>query len=155
MRNPALTYRQFSVQGASPLGLVVILYDRAIAALHGAIAAIEARDIEKKCHHLCRALAIIAQLEGSLDFELGGEVAQTLKTLYMYARAQAMKANIENSADILRALIENLTTVRDAWQEGERRLATQDTTASSDDRRASKDLRDAATMELMPSSWTV
>ena len=155
MKHPALTYRQMSVQGATPLSLVVMLYDRAIAALHGAIAAIEAHDIEKKCHHLCRALAIIAQLEGSLNFELGGEVAQTLQTLYMYARAQAMKANLENSADILRALIENLTTVRDAWREGERRLAAQSTAGSSDGQRAQKDLLDAGTMESLPSRWTV
>jgi flagellar protein FliS len=125
MRNPALAYRQFSVQGATPLGLVVLLYDGAIAFLQRAGAAIEARDVAKKCDNLNRALAIIAQLEGSLNFEQGGEVARTLKSFYVYARAQAMKAHIENSTEILRSLIEHLRTVRDAWRESERRLAVQ------------------------------
>ena len=72
MNNPALnTYRQFSVQGATPLGLVVMLYDGAIATLRRAASAMEAGDIPRKCAQLNRALAIVAQLEGTLNFESG------------------------------------------------------------------------------------
>jgi flagellar protein FliS len=131
MKHPALTYRQLSVQSATPLGLVVMLYDGAIAFLHRAIAAMEAHDIEKKCHHLNRALAIILQLEGTLNFEQGGEVARALQAFYMCARAQAQQANIENSPEILRELIEHFTALRDAWQEGERRLTTRTAQATS------------------------
>ena len=119
MNHPARAYRQFSVQGATPLGLVVMLYDGAIAAMQRAVMAIEARDIEKKCHHLNRALAVIAQLAGTLNMELGGEVAKTLKCLYMHACAQVMKANIENNKEILTALIERFTAVRDAWHQAD------------------------------------
>ena len=131
MRNPAHTYRQFSVQGATPLGLVVMLYDGAIAFLLRAVTAIEAHDIPQKCTHLNRALAIIAQLEGSLNFELGGEVARTLKSFYVYARTQAMKANVENSPEMLRSLIEKFSTVRDAWYEAEHRPSTSPSTPAS------------------------
>ena len=119
MSNPAHTYRQFSVQGATPLGLVVMLYDGAIAALEKAAQAMQARDIGEKCARINRALAIIAQLEGTLNFELGGEVAKTLKCLYVYARAQIIKANIENSPDLLRSVIEKLATVREAWYQAD------------------------------------
>jgi flagellar protein FliS len=119
MKHPAQAYRQFSVQGASPLGLVVMLYDGAIAALRRAVTAIEAHDIPAKCQHLKRAMAIIVQLEETLNMELGGEVAKTLKAFYMYSRGQAIKANIENSPEILRALIEKFSTVRDAWYQAE------------------------------------
>jgi flagellar protein FliS len=121
MRHPAQAYRQFSVQGATPLGLVVMLYDGAITALQRAVTAIEAHDIPKKCTHLNRAQAIILQLEGTLNFDVGSEVAQTLKSLYVYARAQALKAHIENSPEILRSLIEKLSTVREAWYEADHR----------------------------------
>lgn len=124
MNHPALAYRQISVQSAAPLGLVVMLYDGAIAALLRAVDAIEAHDIECKCRHLNRALAIIIQLEATLDFERGGEVARTLQSFYAYARAHTMKSNIENSAEVLHSLIEDFATVRDAWREGERRLTT-------------------------------
>jgi flagellar protein FliS len=120
MKHPALAYRQLSVQGATPLGLVVMLYDGAIAAMHRAIAAIEDHNIPTKCAHLNRALAISAQLEGTLNFEGGGEVAQTLKALYVYARAQLLKANLENSSQTLRALIDKVSTVREAWYEADR-----------------------------------
>src|SRR5580692_7433358 len=103
MKNPVGAYRQFSVQGATPFGLIVLLYDGAISALRSAIKAMEAQDIEQKCHHIKRALAIIVQLEGSLNFELGGEVAKTLKSLYVYTRVRAQKANIENSPEMLQA----------------------------------------------------
>jgi flagellar protein FliS len=122
------------------MGLVVMLYDGAIALLHRAIAAMEAHDIEKKCQHLNRTLAIIMQLEGTLNFEQGGEAARTLQAFYMYARAQAQRANVENSPEILRELIEHFTSLRDAWQEGERRLTTptaQDTTSPAAESRAS------------------
>jgi flagellar protein FliS len=96
-----------------------MLYDGTIAAMQRAVTAIESHDIAKKCTHLNRALAIISQLEGTLNFEKGGEVAQTLKSLYLYARTQVMKGNIENSPQILRSLMEKFTTVREAWHEAE------------------------------------
>lgn len=130
MRNPALAYRQFSVQGATPLGLVVMLYDGAITFLQRAVAAMEAGDIQKKCANLNRALAIFAQLEGSLNFEQGGEVARTLQALYVHARAQALKANLENSTATLRTLIEQFGSVRDAWREAEGRGVAQNAGAA-------------------------
>jgi flagellar protein FliS len=132
MNHPAHTYRQFSVQGATPLGLVVMLYDGAIAAMQRAVAAIEAHDTQKKCDDLKRALAIILQLEGTLNMELGGEVAQTLKAFYLYSRGQAIKANIENSPEILRSLIEKFSTVREAWYEAEHRPSPSPTIAAGE-----------------------
>jgi flagellar protein FliS len=125
-----------------------MLYDGAITFLQRAIAAMEAGDIQKKCDNLNRALAIIAQLEGSLNFEQGGEVAKTLQAFYVYARAQAMKAHAENSPEILRALIENFTTVRDAWQAGERRLVTQGASLPDNGGSATTDWGDAGTVKL-------
>jgi flagellar secretion chaperone FliS len=124
MRHPASTYRQLSVQSSTPLGLVVMLYDGAIAALQQAMTAMEIPDTANKCFHLNRALAIVAQLEGTLNFEQGGEVARTLKSLYVYARGQILKGNVENSTEVLRALAEKLSVVREAWYEADRRPAS-------------------------------
>jgi flagellar secretion chaperone FliS len=126
MKYPAQAYRQLSVQAASPLGLVVMLCDGAITALLRAIDAIEAHDIERKCHHLNRALAIIVQLEGTLNFDEGGEIARNLQGFYAYSRAKMMKSNAENSVESLRPLIEYYTALRDAWKEGEQRLTIQE-----------------------------
>ena len=129
MKYPAQAYRQLSVQAASPLGLIVMLYDGAITALLRAIDAIEAHDIERKCHHLNRALAITIQLEGTLNFEQGGEIARNLQGFYAYSRAKILQANAANSVESLRPLIEYYTALRDAWKEGEQRLTIQDSQA--------------------------
>jgi flagellar secretion chaperone FliS len=122
MSHPAQAYRQISVRGATPLSLVVMLYVGAIASMQRAACAIEANDVQQKCTDLNRALAIIAQLEGTLNFELGGEVAQTLKALYVYARTEMLRANLENSPQTLRGVIEKLATVREAWYEADHRV---------------------------------
>jgi flagellar protein FliS len=132
MKNPALAYRQFSVQGSTPLGLVVMLYDGAIAAMQRAAVAMEVHDISEKCTHLTRSQAIILQLEGTLNFEAGGEIAQTLKALYVYARAQMLKANFENSPHILRLLVEKFATVREAWYEADHRPSASPATSASE-----------------------
>ena len=113
-------YKESAVLTATPERLVVMLYDGAIAAISRAITALEARDIAKKCAHLERALAIICQLEGSLDYEEGGGVAQTLKQFYVHARGTALRANIQNSKELLASLLQQFSTVREAWAGAER-----------------------------------
>jgi len=130
MRHPAHAYRQFSIQGATPLSLVVMLYDGAIAGMRRAAAAIAANDIQEKCNQLNRALAIIGQLEGTLNFELGGDAAQTLKSFYVYGRSQILKANIENSSPLLHSVIEKFAAVREAWHQADRQESSPPSTPS-------------------------
>jgi flagellar protein FliS len=119
MTHPALTYRQVAIQGATPVGLVVMLYDGAIAWLQRAITAIEAHDIEKKSVRLNRALSIIVQLESVLNFDQGGEIAQNLKRFYGHARTSVLQASIKNSKEILTSLIQQFSELREAWQQVE------------------------------------
>jgi len=148
MNHPAQTYRQFSVQGATPLGLVVMLYDRAIADLRRAIAAIEAHDIEQRTKHLNHFFSVIAELESSLNHEREGSVAKNLAMFYKYARAQAINATVKNSKEILSHLYEHFSTLCGAWREGEHLLVTQGASSPADTRSARKDLSDAGTIEL-------
>jgi flagellar protein FliS len=109
------------------MGLVAMLYDRAIADLHGAMTAVEAHDIQQRTNYLNHFFSVIAQLQGSLDHERGGQVAHDLERFYRYASTQALNAAAQNSKETLSQLSEHFSTLRDAWQEGERRLATQST----------------------------
>jgi flagellar protein FliS len=119
MTHPALTYRQLAVQGATPVGSIVMLYDGAIGAMQRGIGAMEACDVEKKCAHLNRALAIIVYLEGILNLAQGGEIAQNLKRFYVHARTSLLQASIKNSKEILASLIQQFSELREAWQEVE------------------------------------
>jgi flagellar protein FliS len=123
MINPALEYRKRAVEGASPVGLVVLLYGGAITALMRAISAIEANNIEKRVNELNKVLAILAELQGTLDFEKGGAVAAHLEKYYIVLRAQVLEASIKNSKTILEELVKNVSGVKEAWQQVERDVA--------------------------------
>jgi flagellar protein FliS len=123
MINPALEYRKRAVEGASPVGLVVLLYGGAITALMRAISAVEANNIEKRVNELNKVLAILAELQGTLDFEKGGAVAAHLEKYYIVLRAQVLEASIKNSKTILEELVKNVSGVKEAWQQVERDVA--------------------------------
>jgi flagellar protein FliS len=120
MTNPALEYRTRAVEGASPVGLVVLLYGGAITALMRAISAIEANNIEKRVNELNKVLAILAELQGTLDFEKGGAVAEQLEKFYVVMRSQVLEASIKNSRSILEDLIKTMTGIKETWQQVER-----------------------------------
>lgn len=118
-----MEYRKRAVEGASPVGLVVLLYGGAVTALMRAISAIEANNIEKRVHELNKVLAILAELEGTLDFENGGAVAEQLKKYYIVLRSQVLEASIKNSKSLLEELVKNMTGIKEAWQQVEREAA--------------------------------
>lgn len=115
--DPARAYRQLSVQSASPIGLIVLLFNSAIASLHKAERAAEENRIEDRVHELNHVLDIVSELRSVLDFERGGDVARQFDQFYQLAEAQILRANLQNSAEIVRDLITHFVKIRDAWQQ--------------------------------------
>jgi flagellar protein FliS len=117
------SYREVAVRGASPVRLVICLYEQAIADLRRAIMALEQGDIEARTRAINHALTVIAQLQGSLDMERGGDVAQNLQQFYNSVRIGLVEAQSQQSRGILEQQISQLMLVHEAWQEVERELA--------------------------------
>jgi flagellar protein FliS len=97
--------------------LVIFLYEQTIEDLRRAVLALEKRDIETRTRSINHALSVIAQLQGSLDMERGGEVARNLQRFYNGMRASLSEAQLKQSARILEQQIEQLVLVREAWLE--------------------------------------
>ena len=116
MNSVAQTYTQLSLEGASPVGLVVALYDNALKSLHRARRAIETNDIELRTQYLNHVLCIIAHLQGTLDVERGGEVAHDALQFYSYARARILEVSLTNSKEKLTDLASHFSSLREAWQ---------------------------------------
>jgi flagellar secretion chaperone FliS len=112
-----LTYLRDSVQSASAVGLVIILFDQLIKDLKGAIEAIEIRDIEKRSAELKHGFLVLQQLEESLDMQNGGEAAEHFSRFYAALRASMMEAHVKVSPEILVRQIGLLLDVRQAWQQ--------------------------------------
>ncbi|SRR5579884_199911 len=121
--NPRLAYRQAAVEAATPLGLVVILYDLAIEDFRKGIAAIGAGDVEARTAALQHALSVLEQLQGRLDFEKGGDAAQQLDRFYSMIRGKILEAQIKCSAAVLEGIIGFMADLRSAWKQVEQSSA--------------------------------
>jgi flagellar protein FliS len=117
------SYREATVRGANPVRLVICLYEQAIEDLRRAVIAQEKGDIEARTRGINHALTVIAQLQGSLDLERGGEVARNLARFYSLVRIGLTQAQATQSTRILEQQISQLATVHEAWLEVERATA--------------------------------
>lgn len=109
-------YRTTEIESRTPLELVVLLYDGALRFLAVTREAIVRRDIRARRDALSRVLAIISELQSTLDLDRGGTVATALDGLYDYMTRRLMEAAAQNDTapiDEVRGLLE---TLRDGWQ---------------------------------------
>jgi flagellar protein FliS len=120
------SYRESSVRGASPVRLVIALYEQAIEDLRRAVIALDKGAIEVRTREINHALLVIAQLQGSLNMERGGEVARNLARFYGLVRAGLTEAQLKQSSLLIERQISQLTDVHEAWLEVERATAKPD-----------------------------
>lgn len=121
--NPGLSYREAAVAGASPVRLVILLYEQAIEDLRRAIIAHARGDIEGRTRELNHAILIIGHLQATLDAEQGGKVAANLALFYQHLRAELLEAQCKQSVTVIEHAISHLMQVHEAWCEVERSSA--------------------------------
>lgn len=106
-----------AVYGASPVGLVVLLYEGAIKAINQAGYAIEAQRYDEKARLVSKTIDIIDGLRESLDLQQGSDAANNLNDLYIYMKQRLSIANLKNDLEILAEVRRLLETILPAWQE--------------------------------------
>jgi flagellar protein FliS len=111
------SYRISAIQGASSIGLMIVLFDTLVDDLRQAAAALCKNDIEERCRQLNHGSLVLGQLENWVDPIKGGESALALMAFYAFLRARMMQASVTCSAGILEATIETISSVRTAWQQ--------------------------------------
>lgn len=112
--NPQARYWQQGVMTASPIDLIIMLYDGAIKQLKIASIAIGAKDIEKANASLNQAQAIVMELINSLDLRY--PIARDLLNLYEFILNEITQVNIEKSEARLPGLLNILDDLRGAWK---------------------------------------
>jgi flagellar protein FliS len=109
---------QTKVATASPHGLIVMLYDGALQALANASHHLDEGNVALKAKSLAKAVDIINKgLNASLDPEVGGEIATSLKSLYDYMCRRLTLANLNNDRAIIEEITGLLRQLRGAWAE--------------------------------------
>jgi len=111
-----MSYTLSAIEGASPIGLIVVLFDTLAGDLRRAAAALNQSDIETRCKELNHATLVIGQLASWIDLAKGGESARNLAGFYAYLQAKMMEAAVTKSAKLLETQIDMILHVRSAWQ---------------------------------------
>lgn len=121
-------YKKTSVETASKEQILLMLYQAAIKNCKKAIEAIEQKNIAKKGEYIGKMQDIVVELSNSLDFEVGGDVAKELASLYDYLLYASTQANIKIDKTQLEGCLRVLNTLYDGWTEAVKNLRSQTTT---------------------------
>lgn len=115
-------YKKTSVETASKEQILLMLYQAAIKNCKKGIEAIEQKNLAKKGEYIGKMQDIVVELSNSLDFEVGGEVAKELASLYDYILYSSTQANIKIDKTHLEGCLKVLNTLYDGWSEAIKNL---------------------------------
>lgn len=118
-RNHANQYRQTGVSSAvldaDPHQLIALMLAGARERTRLAVACLDRGDLPRKAQAITDASAIVGGLNGALNLEAGGEIADGLHSLYDYAQRRLLEANLENDTAPLREVDALLGDIESAW----------------------------------------
>ena len=119
--NPWQSYRQVATKTATPGQLVLMLFDGALRFLDKALVGFDLDDpLESNLainNNILKAQEILRELNMSLNMELGGEFAATMRRLYNYYDLQLSQSNLKKDPAGVQLVIRLLSVIRGAWAE--------------------------------------
>jgi len=116
----ARKYQELNITTASPMELVLMLYDECLRSLDKAEKAFEKEDperIETISNNLLHAQDLITELAVSLDMEKGGEIALNLQRLYDFMVNHLSRANVNKEIRPIHEVRKMMSELREAWTE--------------------------------------
>lgn len=113
--HPTNTYKKSQIETASPIDLIIMLYDRAIVLLDKAKNEILEKKYEGKNTSLTKATDIVFELLTTLDNDKGGEIATSLSRLYNFVIREITTANTSLSTKELNNAKRILSELRESW----------------------------------------
>lgn len=107
---------QSRIASASPHGLVGMLYEELLRSLDLIITKQAKGQVIAGNTDLAKALSIIVALEGSLDFEMGGDLARTLVRIYRSAARNLNDAARNDDISKIKEVRSAISDIAYAWQ---------------------------------------
>jgi flagellar protein FliS len=114
--NGFAAYQDTAVTTQSKGRLIVLLYDGAIKFMKLAIKELEARNYAEKGRYINRAQDIINELNAILDMDAGGEIAQNLRSLYLFMSRRLTEANTNRDPQMIREVIGLMEELNQSWK---------------------------------------
>src|SRR5690348_14179915 len=109
-------YLRTQVESSTPLELVVLLYDAALRCTLAARDAMARRDIAARRDAISKAMAIVSELQATLDLAEGGAIAADLDRLYTWIIGRLTAATTEQRVQPIEEARSVLTTLASAWR---------------------------------------
>lgn len=110
------TYQGVEASTAGPAQLVLLLFDGAVRFLRQGQLALARGDSAGFARSASRAHAIIDELDGSLNPEVGGELVENLHRLYDFMLRHLAKAMGERSRSHLEQVLTLLQPLREGFE---------------------------------------
>jgi len=110
-------YLETSIATASKEDLIVKIFDILVLASSQALEKLrtDRNDIEGIHKALLRAQRALCLLMGSLDMDIGGEVARNLFRVYEFWHHELVLANMQKDADRVERILPNFKEYRQMW----------------------------------------
>ena len=106
-------YQNDSVMTASPIELVIMLYEGLIKQVKLADIFMERKDYEKSNQCLVKAQDIVSELLRSLDFHYS--ISNELMQLYDFMLQELIQINLHKDRNRIPALLEMIMNLKEAW----------------------------------------
>ena len=104
-----------NVADADPHQLISIIFKHILANVAIASGAITRNETENKGKCLTKAIALVGELQDSLDMEQGGEISINLFDLYDYIVRSLVEANVSNDTNKLDEVKNLITEIKSGW----------------------------------------
>ncbi|MDR2664787.1 MAG: flagellar export chaperone FliS [Oscillospiraceae bacterium] len=114
-KNPQEAYRRQNVLTASPIELIIMLYDGLRKNIILAQRAINKRDMDSSNKYLIKAQNIVSELMNCLD--LSFQISEELMRIYDFLFRGLVDSNIKKNADNLPDYLSIVDELRGAWSE--------------------------------------
>ena len=112
--DPARTYLRNRILNASPMELIIILYEGGITALKKAKECAAVKNRPGMCEQVIRAQDMVRELRNALDMSRG-EIAEGLHRLYSFMVQRLIKANLEKNVSYIDEVLDMLTDLKKTW----------------------------------------
>ncbi len=115
MQKASVAYMQTQITTTNQGELLLMLYAGAINFLVRAREEIEKKNYAEKGMLISKAMDIIAELDGSLNMEKGGDLSKNLHQLYMFCNSHLLQASIKMNAKFVDDVVNILEGLRSAY----------------------------------------
>ena len=110
-------YQKTRIESAGNIDLVIICYEKAIQCLHQAKVHFQENQFEQKAGKIQMAIDIITELQNSLNFESGGQIARNLDALYVYVVQSLIDGDIKKDLTVFDDALRIMMELKNAWED--------------------------------------